>query len=170
MSSKDRRINILKILLQEIDPQKGTKLANDFKVTRQVIVKDIALLRAEGYNIMATPDGYLLRKDSDEKVRRIIAVNHKESDIYEELEIVIKYGGVIEDVIVEHPLYGEIKGVLMIKTLNDLIKFMKKSNEIKAKPLSELTGGIHNHTIWAPSKEQMDEIVNELKCRGFLIY
>lgn len=40
-----------------------------------------------------------------------------------ELEIVVKYGGIIEDVIVEHPLYGEIKGILKIKNLNDLNKF-----------------------------------------------
>ena len=30
----------------------------------------------------------------------------------EELQIVVKYGGIIEDVIVEHPLYGEIIGIL----------------------------------------------------------
>lgn len=170
MGSKERRSEILKLLFEETEPQKGTKLANDFGVTRQVIVKDIALLRAEGHSIIATPDGYLIRRNSDDKIRKIIAVNHEESEIYKELEIIIKYGGIVEDVIVEHPLYGEIKGMLMIKTLNDLIKFREKSNEIKAKPLSVLTGGIHNHTIWASSEEQMDEILNELKQNNFLIY
>jgi hypothetical protein len=170
MSSKKRREDILKILLESAEPQKGTKLANDFGVTRQVIVKDIALLRAEGKEIIATPDGYLIRKTNDGQIKKIIAVNHCENKMYEELEIVIKYGGIVEDVIVEHPLYGEIKGMLMIKTLNDLMKFREKCNSIKAKPLSMLTGGVHNHTISASKEEDMKEILKELKEKGFLIY
>lgn len=157
-------------MLESAEPQKGTKLANDFGVTRQVIVKDIALLRAEGKEIIATPDGYLIRKTNDGQIKKIIAVNHCENKMYEELEIVIKYGGIVEDVIVEHPLYGEIKGMLMIKTLNDLMKFTEKCNSIKAKPLSMLTGGVHNHTISASKEEDMKEILKELKEKGFLIY
>ena len=84
-----------------------------------------------------------------------------------ELEIVVKYGGIIEDVIVEHPLYGEIKGILKIKNLNDLNKFtgylLKK---VEAKPLSALTNGIHLHTISADIRGKYESYKNGIKGKG----
>lgn len=49
--------------------------------------------------------------------------------MFEEMSIVIKYGGIIEDVIVEYLLYGEIKGMFMIKNFNELNKFIMKYKE-----------------------------------------
>lgn len=168
MTSKKRREEIIKLLINNNSTIKGTKLAELFSVTRQIIVKDIAILRAEGKNIIATPDGYILNKDIN-KVKTIIAVNHNSKETMEELEIVVKYGGMIEDVIIEHPLYGELRGNLMIKNLNDLNKFEKEYNNNNAKPLSNLTNGIHLHTIAADSTEDIEEIKRELKERGFLL-
>lgn len=168
MTSKKRREEIIKLLINNNSAIKGTKLAELFSVTRQIIVKDIAILRAEGKNIIATPDGYILNKDIN-KVKTIIAVNHNSKETIEELEIVVKYGGMIEDVIIEHPLYGELRGNLMIKNLNDLNKFEKEYNNNNAKPLSNLTNGIHLHTIAADSAEDIEEIKRELKERGFLL-
>lgn len=168
MTSKKRREEIIKLLINNNSAIKGTKLAELFSVTRQIIVKDIAILRAEGKNIIATPDGYILNKDIN-KVKTIIAVNHNSKETMEELEIVVKYGGIIEDVIIEHPLYGELRGNLMIKNLNDLNKFEKEYNNNNAKPLSNLTNGIHLHTIAADSVEDIEEIKRELKERGFLL-
>lgn len=168
MTSKKRREEIIKLLINNNSAIKGTRLAELFSVTRQIIVKDIAILRAEGKNIIATPDGYILNKDIN-KVKTIIAVNHNSKETMEELEIVVKYGGMIEDVIIEHPLYGELRGNLMIKNLNDLYKFEKEYNNNNAKPLSNLTNGIHLHTIAADSEEDIEEIKRELKERGFLL-
>lgn len=168
MTSNKRREEIIKLLINNNFAIKGTKLAELFSVTRQIIVKDIAILRAEGKNIIATPDGYILNKDIN-KVKTIIAVNHNSKETMEELEIVVKYGGMIEDVIIEHPLYGELRGNLMIKNLNDLYKFEKEYNNNNAKPLSELTNGIHLHTIAADSEDDIEEIKRELKERGFLL-
>src|SRR5690242_14236972 len=112
MSSSERREHILKDLIGSTKPIKGTDLANNYSVTRQIIVKDIAILRAKGNKIIATPDGYIVGKE-DNRIKEIIAVIHDESKLSEELNIIIKYGGIIEDVIVEHPIYGEIKGMLM---------------------------------------------------------
>ena len=84
-------------------------------------------------------------------------------------KIVVKYGGIIEDVIVEHPLYGEIKGILKIKNLNDLNKFTGYFEKVEAKPLSALTNGIHLHTISADSEENMNLIKMELKEKGFIL-
>lgn len=169
MGSKERRKLIEQLLIKRLDPQKGQDLAKELGVTRQVIVKDIAILRAEGVNIIATPEGYIIQKDESHKIKRIIAVSHSSENIEEELTCVVKFGGVIEDVIIEHPLYGEMRGMLMIKTLYDIQNFMKKFKEYKAEPLSALTGGVHIHTIEAADEETMNRIINELKQRQYLI-
>ena len=101
MKADERRNGIIKMLIREKGAIKGTTLAETFNVTRQIIVKDIAILRAKGTNIIATPDGYMVNDDSSNRVKSIIAVNHNDEDVIKELEIVVKYGGIIEDVIVE---------------------------------------------------------------------
>ena len=168
MNADKRRQEIFNLLIDENKPIKGTKLAEKFNVTRQIIGKDIAILRAKGSSIIATPNGYMINTPND-RLKEIIAVNHKSEELFEELEIVVKYGGIIEDVIIEHPIYGEIKGTLMIKNLNDLNRFMSKLKEIDAKPLSELTNGIHLHNISADSKENLELIKKELNKKGFIL-
>lgn len=168
MESTQRREEIIKLLIEEKNPIKGSELASRFGVTRQVIVKDIAIIRATGLNILATPDGYIHNVENN-RVLSIIAVNHTEDDTIEELKTVVKYGGIIEDVIIEHPLYGEIKGILKIKNLNDLEKFTKNFKDKKVKPLSILTNGTHLHTISTESEEDMVSIKSELKSKGFLL-
>ena len=165
MKADERRNNIIGMLIKEKKAIKGTTLAENFNVTRQIIVKDIAILRAKGNNIIATPDGYMISS----RVKSIIAVKHSDNAMFDEMEIVVKYGGIIEDVIVEHPIYGEICGVLRIKNLNDLNKFKKSIEEIEVRPLSLLTDGIHLHTISADSNENMQLIKDELKEKGFIL-
>ena len=101
--------------------------------------------------------------------REIIAVNHNDNEMVDELEVVVKYGGIIEDVIIEHQLYGEIRGNLMIKNLNDLNRFKNSLKEIEARPLATLTNGIHLHTISVDSKENLELIKQELKEKGFIL-
>ena len=168
MSSIKRREEIIKMLIESNKAIKGTELASLFGVTRQIIVKDIAILRAEGNTIIATPDGYIYNKNTN-KVKSIIAVNHNQNEIIDELKIVVKYGGIIEDVIIEHPLYGEIRGNLMIKNLNDLNKFEIEFENKSIKPLSDLTDGIHLHTIVADDEENIKLIKSELKEKGLLL-
>lgn len=168
MGSIDRRDNILELLLESTEPLKGSDIAKKYAVTRQIIVKDIAILRAEGKNIIATPDGYIINKN-EKKFKAIIAVTHTEEEMFDEMNIVIKYGGIIEDVIVEHPLYGEITGMLMIKNYNELNKFIQKYKEQRAKLLSVLTNGVHLHTIAAESQEDIELIISELRERKFIV-
>lgn len=168
MSSIKRREEIIKMLIESNKAIKGTELASLFGVTRQIIVKDIAILRAEGNTIIATPDGYIYNKNTN-KVKSIIAVNHNKNEVIDELKIVVKYGGIIEDVIIEHPLYGEIRGNLMIKNLNDLNKFEIEFENKSIKPLSDLTDGIHLHTIVADDEENIKLIKSELKEKGLLL-
>ena len=169
MIANKRREAIVELLLKEKAPIKGVNLATKFNVTRQIIVKDIAILRAKGNNILATPDGYMFNDDNGSRVRSIIAVNHSKTEMIKELEIVIKYGGIIEDVIVEHPIYGEIKGLLMIKNLNDLNRFRESFELSESALLSSLTNGVHLHTLSADTKENMELIKKELKEKGLTL-
>lgn len=169
MNSNERRNDIIRTLIKSEKPVKGIWLAKRYNVTRQIIVKDIALLRAKGESIIATPDGYIMTGTEYNKATTIVAVNHKEDRLEEELKIIIKYGGIVEDVIVEHQLYGEIKGMLMIKNLNDLERFINKYKNSSAKMLSMLTDGVHIHTISADTREDINLILQELDSRGFLI-
>ena len=169
MIANKRREAIVELLLKEKAPIKGVDLATKFNVTRQIIVKDIAILRAKGNNILATPDGYMFNDDNGSRVRSIIAVNHSKTEMIKELEIVIKYGGIIEDVIVEHPIYGEIKGLLMIKNLNDLNRFRESFELSESALLSSLTNGVHLHTVSADTKENMELIKKELKEKGLTL-
>lgn len=168
MKSIDRRESIINLLRDNNKAIKGIDLANSFGVTRQIIVKDIAILRAKGSNIIATPNGYICNIDIN-RVKAIIAVHHSIEDMVEELKVVVKYGGIIENVIVEHPLYGEIIGNIMIKNLNDLNKFVEAFKDIDAKPLSELTNGVHLHTISAHTEEDIESIKKELDEKGFTL-
>jgi transcriptional regulator of NAD metabolism len=170
MNSKERRECIKNLLTKNNIAHKGQLLAEELGVTRQVIVKDIAIIRAEGVNIIATPEGYLMPIEESNYVRRVIAVSHDKDDIYKELECIVKFGGIVEDVTVEHSLYGEIRAMLMIKTIMDIEEFVKRFKEYSAEPLSSLTKGIHLHTIRADSDEIIERIIRELKDNNYLIY
>ncbi|KAJ52869.1 hypothetical protein BD780_003807 [Clostridium tetanomorphum] len=169
MDSSLRREHIKNALVNSMKPLKGQFLAEQLGVTRQIIVKDIAILRAKGVDIIATPEGYLINKNVEEKYSRILVSSHKSEEIGDELSIIVKYGGMVKDVIVDHPLYGEIKAMLMIKSLFDIESFVKKLNSYKAEPLLVLTNGIHLHTIVTDNEEQMSYIIQELKDKGYLI-
>ncbi|MFL0251287.1 transcription repressor NadR [Clostridium neuense] len=169
MNSDERRNSIRKKLEDEGRPIKGSALAKEFGVTRQIIVKDIAILRAEGSDIFATPKGYIINKSNTNIVKRVIAVSHKPEEIEDELNSIVKFGGTAYDVVIEHSLYGEIRGVLMVKTPYDVQNFMEKLNKHRAEPLCILTGGVHLHTIIANSEEDLNKIINELNEKGYII-
>ena len=169
MNSKERRDYIKNLLGKNNISYKGQLLAEELGVTRQVIVKDIAITRAEGVNIISTPEGYLIPNEEINYVKRVIAVAHSKEDIYSELECIVKFGGIVEDVTVEHSLYGEIRAMLMIKTLIDIENFTKKFKEFSAEPLSSLTKGVHLHTIKADNEEIIECIIKELEDKNYLI-
>lgn len=165
MNSIERRKKIKEIL--GTTPIKGSELAQKFSVTRQVIVKDISILKAEGLEIISTSSGYILNRNTG--VRKVIAVSHDESQIRDELETIIKYGGIIEDITIEHPLYGEVTGKIMIKTLHDIELFMDKIDNLNITILSKASGGVHLHTIYTEDKGSMEKITSELSKSGYLI-
>jgi len=169
MNSLERRNKILEILSQRDSPISGSKLAEMVKVSRQVIVQDIALLRAAGSNIIATPQGYFMILKDEENVRKTIVSKHDKSDIRDELTTIVDEGGTVVDVIVEHSIYGQICGNIMVRSRRDVDNFMEKINQKGTKPLSNLTDGIHLHTIECKDEETMSRIENALRKKGYLV-
>lgn len=163
---KYRRRDILKILSDTINPISGDKLANKFNVTRQVIVQDIAILRAEHNDIISTNRGYYLNED---KTKRIFKVKHEDHDIRKELYSIVDLGGTVKDVIVNHKVYGDIKKDLNVSSRRDVEIFIDKMKRENSKPLDILTGGIHYHTVIADNIEIIDEIELRLQELGFLV-
>ncbi len=169
MDAQKRREKILTILRETTKPISGSRLAEELGVSRQIIVQDIAILRAGGEQVVATPQGYILISGLKGKTRKIFACVHGANGIKEELEIMISSGGKVLDVVVEHPLYGELRGLLMLETLDELKEYMKAFQEVKATPLSALTEGVHLHTVEADSSAVLEEISCRLEKRGFLL-
>ena len=139
MSSNERREKLLQILKKSDKPVKGSELSAELQVSRQVVVKDIALLRASGLEIIATSNGYIVL-DSVKNEFKIKCKNHNSDDeLYDELQTIIDLGGKVKDVIVEHPTYGVLKADLNVATNRDLRNFMQKAATNEFKQLSVLS-------------------------------
>lgn len=169
MNSQERRNHIKDILEKEEEPLIGHILSERLGVTRQIIVKDIAILRAAGIDIIATPKGYIIPKNRTNRIQKVIALYHKAEDIEDELSTIVKFGGIIEDVVIEHKLYGEIRGILMIKNLFDVENFVSKFKKYEIEPLCILTGGVHLHTISVEDEDSLKNILKELNNKKYLI-
>jgi transcriptional regulator of NAD metabolism len=170
LNTVERRKKIIDYLIKSKNPTKGNEFSEIFNVSRQVIVQDIAVLRAQGYEITATPQGYIITgKELEGFIEEIVSKHETIEDIREELNIVVDNGGEVIDVTVDHPFYGEFNGKLMIKSRLDVKNFLFQMEESNAEPLSKMNDGIHLHKIKAPSKEILEEIKEQLKNRGFLV-
>lgn len=163
------RRDVLLQRLQESDrPLSANALAKELKVSRQIIVGDVALLRAKGMDIVATPRGYLYERHKQEGIYRTIAVSHSMEQLKDELYTIVDQGGTLIDVIVEHPVYGELLGNLHISSRYDADEFLCKLEKDKARPLSNLTDGLHLHTIQCRDEEGLKRILDALQAKGFL--
>lgn len=165
--SKERRERILQILAKAAAPVSGSDLAEVLGVSRQIIVQDVAILRAKGYSIMATPQGYLFPPGKSTN-QAVLAVKHRPQDTEDELNVMVDYGLKVIDVIVEHPLYGELRGCLMVSSRQDVKRFLKKLANEKATLLSSLTNGVHLHTVEYSIREDLEGARQALRARGFL--
>jgi len=164
-----RRELILQCLSQSAEPVTGHDLSLQLGVSRQVIVQDVALLRAQGVDIVATPRGYVMaQKAVPGRAQAVVACTHDECSVERELMLVVQHGGEVLDVTVEHPLYGQITGVLMLKTPDDVKQFVSELKRSGAGLLSSLTRGVHLHTIRARDSRTLTTILSSLAAEGFL--
>lgn len=167
MTAAQRRDTILRALEDAAAPLSATALARLCTVSRQIIVGDVALLRAGGASILATPRGYLLERDRTGYVRPVACL-HTGADMERELNLMVDQGCTVVDVIVEHPVYGQLSGPLALSSRYDVAQFIRKVSECGAMPLSLLTQGVHLHTLRCPDEAAYHRVVASLDEAGFL--
>lgn len=164
MKAEERR-KIISQTLTADQPISATALAGKFSVSRQIIVGDIALLRASGLDIVATPRGYKLGESSG-LVRTVACVHTGIDELEKELLAMVDNGCTVMDVVVEHRLYGEITGQLSLSSRYDVQQFVEKVQN--ASTLSSLTGGLHLHNLRCPSEEAYQRVCADLEALGIL--
>lgn len=167
MNAEKRQEKIIKELTQAQAPVSASTLADLCGVSRQVIVGDVALLRAGGTEIESTPRGYVMGQAGQEFAYvGVVACKHNNDKLAEELYTIVDYGGTAIDVLIDHPVYGEISGMLNIASRYDAELFLKQVLVDEVQPLSKLSDGIHIHRIGCRDKEIFNLIVEELKKAG----
>lgn len=167
MTGSDRRQEILKNIKESDRPVSGSKLAKDYDVSRQVIVQDIALLRASGYDIISTNRGYVL--EGQTCAERVFKVRHTDEQLKTELCTIVDLGGQVKNVMVNHKVYGHIEAELGITSRRKVKEFLEDIESGKSTPLKNITSDYHYHTVTADSEETLGMIEEELRKLGFLV-
>lgn len=171
LDGEQRRERIVETLGGSSRPVSGTELARNFGVSRQVIVQDIALLRATNKNILSTNKGYLLFEPgkAEGEIRKALCIRHTTEQVLDEFYTIVDLGGKILDVVVEHEIYGQISVDLIIANRQDAEEFYEKMRKSRVTPLKELTQNVHYHTIVTGSEAAMEKIERALLEKGYLI-
>ena len=167
-AAQARRQAVAQALEEAVEPVSAAALAERFSVSWQIIVGDVALLRAGGTDILATPRGYLLGGRGG-GVERTVACVHAPEEMERELNAIVDAGGEVVDVIVEHPVYGQLTGLLGVRSRYDVAEFVRRVEEHGARPLSALTGGIHLHTVRCPDEKTFRRVRKSLEAENFLL-
>ena len=168
MTTEERRRAILDTLTRADQPVSAAALARRFGVSRQIVVGDVALLRAGGADISATPRGYVILPAASGLVRRL-AVRHGEDGIEAELNAMVDQGCTVLDVTVEHPVYGQLTGPLQLSNRHEVAEFLRRCSQSDARPLSDLTEGIHLHTLSCPDEGAFQRVRAALAELGVLL-
>ena len=168
MDAQTRRQHIASQLRESIAPLSAAALARELSVSRQIIVGDVALLRAAGADISATPRGYVSQPSPGGLVRQV-ACQHDAAGMEAELNAVVDQGCTVVDVIVEHPVYGQLTGPLRLSSRYDVSQFIVRCAQAEARPLSDLTGGIHLHTLACPDEAAFRRVLAALRALGVLL-
>lgn len=169
MDGNERREKLIEFIRNSKKPISGGELAQMLGVSRQVIVQDIALLRASDFDIISTTKGYMLYQTDEPKIKRVFHVKHSTKEIEDELCTIVDNGGKIIDVHVVHEIYGQIVTELIIRNRNDVYDFVEKVRDKKIVPLKELTAGTHRHTIEADSVETLNRVEEALRKKNYLV-
>lgn len=166
MNGEQRREKIIEIIKNSDSPVSGTALAKLVNVSRQVVVQDIALIRANGVNIFSTNRGYVIQESGE--YSRVFKVVHTDDEVEEELNLIVDLGGYVKDVFVYHKVYDVIKADMNIKSRRDVKKYLNDIASGKSSLLKKITSDYHYHTVLAENEEVLDMIQEELQAKGFL--
>ena len=168
MNAAQRRECILTRLSGAQNPVSASALAAELGVSRQIVVGDVALLRAGGAQIDATPRGYQLHPAEKGYTGILACVHRTEDEMRRELYTVVDQGGIVVDVAVENPLYGELRGNLNLASRYDVDHFIQQAADTPECLLSRMTGGVHLHTLSCPTPEAFRRIEAALDAKGLL--
>ena len=166
MKTKERRKEIVNLLLSLEEAISGSALSERFGVSRQIIVQDISVLRGSGYEIFSTHDGYIIRHTPLKE--RVFKVLHTPEQTEDELSLIVDLGGTVVDVFVWHKVYGKISADLNIFSPLHVDQFIEGVRTGKSVELMNITGGYHCHTVRAESNEILNAIENALNDRGYI--
>ncbi len=166
MNAVERREEIIKLVRAGSGALSGGALSQKLNVSRQVIVQDIAILKASGYDIISTNKGYIINAGSAHS--RVFKVNHTDAQTEDELNTIVDIGGTVVDVFVWHRVYGKIEAKLNISSRRGVQQCMDGLNSGKSTPLKNVTSGYHYHTVSADSEETLDLIEKALSCKNYL--
>ena len=166
MDAKTRRIEILNSLNSACEPISASALAQRYGVSRQVVVQDIALLRAQGFEISSLTKGYIITKNGNFK--RVFKVIHSDEDVEKELNMIVDAGGIVDDVFVYHKIYGRVSAKMNIRSRLNVKNFLQGISSGKSSLLKNITSGYHYHTVYADSENTLELIKERLKSEGFL--
>lgn len=166
MNAIERREKIIGLITAGSEPVSGTYLARQLGVSRQVIVQDIALLKASGYEILSTNKGYILNNPSN--CTRSFKVHHTDEQMEDELNTIVDIGGTVADIYVWHRVYGKIEATLEISSRRNVQQYIEGLRSGKSSALMNITSGYHYHTVRADSEETLDLIEKALEEKGYL--
>ena len=166
MNTGERRGEILKILKQAEVPIAARELAGRFGVSRQVIVQDLAVIRASTPGILSTTKGYVMQQDSS--CTREFKVRHSQDKAAQELNLIVDCGGHVKNISISHRVYGRVSAEMDIRSRQDVNEFVQAINNSHSSVLSSATSGYHYHLIEASSQARLDLIGEQLKKAGFL--
>ena len=166
-SGRGRRERIVELLRASELPLSGGALAREVGVSRQVVVQDIALLRAAGYEVISTNRGYVLAGTGE--VSRLLKVCHTDDQLEAELCAVVDLGGCVKNVVVQHRVYGRLEADLNIRSRRDVGRFLEDMRSGRSSPLKNITSNYHYHLITADSEETLDLIEQALKEKKILV-
>ncbi len=165
MDGQARRKKLIEIIRKSDRPVSGTALATELDVSRQVVVTDIALIRANGVDVISTNRGYIINQSN--KCKRIIKSHHTDEQILDELFTIVDNGGVAENIIINHRYYNRLEAPLGVSSRREAKEFMDAIASGKSKSLSSATSGYHYHVISADDEDTLDIIEKELKEKGY---
>lgn len=167
MKGKERRKEIAAIIMAAEEPVSGSVLSERLGVSRQIIVQDIAMLRAEGYDVLSTHQGYVITKGPF--AERVFKLRHTSEQTEDELTTIVNLGGTIVNVFVWHKVYGKVEAGMNIFSERGITQFIEGIKSGKSSELMHITSGYHYHTVRADSEETLDKIQAALDEKGYIV-
>lgn len=167
MKADERRKAILNAISESKNAVSGGELSKQLQASRQIIVQDIAVLRAAGYDIMSTHEGYVLK--STPLKERIFKLRHTGEQTEDELTTIVALGGTVVDVFVWHKVYGKVEATMNIFSNRSIEQFLSGIKSGKSTELMNITAGYHYHTVRAESEAVLDKIEQALTEKGYIV-